>query len=216
MLRLQSAFAGRHEIMGPMRDRVLALAGLLQAIKLVQQMANNGQAETRPLTACVSSLFRFDADSTEAVYGDAEQLESGLRRLIAQIEGGDRDTTQTRIAMNVLHLERRFLADSDTVEAVQRRLMEIKRQSEALEPTHPTVLSQLGALYAERISPLGPKVLVQGNPVYLAQAQVVAEVRATLLAALRSAVLWRQLGGSYWDFLISRRAMVEAARELLA
>jgi len=215
MLRLQSAFAGRHEIMGPMRDRVLALAGLLQAIKLVQQMANNGQAETRPLTACVSSLFRFDADSTEAVYGGAEQLESGLRRLIAQIEGGDRDTTQTRIAMNVLHLERRFLADSDTVEAVQRRLMEIKRQSEALEPTHPTVLSQLGALYAERISPLGPKVLVQGNPVYLAQAQVVAEVRATLLAALRSAVLWRQLGGSYWDFLFSRRAMVEAARELL-
>jgi high frequency lysogenization protein len=199
-----------------MKDRALALAGLLQAIKLVQQMANNGQAETRPLAACISSLFRFDADDAEAVYGGARQLESGLRRLIAQIEGGDRDTAQTRIAMNVLHLERRFLASPDTVEAVQRGLMEIKRQSEQLEPTHPTVLSRLGELYSEQISPLGPKVLVQGNPVYLAQPQVVAEVRATLLAGLRSAVLWRQVGGSYWDFLFSRRAMVEAARELLS
>lgn len=198
-----------------MKDRVLALAGLLQAIKLVQQMANNGQAETRPLAACISSLFRFDADSTEAVYGGADQLQSGLRRLIAQVEGGDRDTGQTRIAMNVLHLERRFLANADSVEAVQRALMAIKRQSEQLEPTHPTVLSRLGELYSEQISPLGPKVLVQGNPVYLAQPQVVAEVRATLLAGLRSAVLWRQMGGSYWDFLFSRRAMVEAARELL-
>ena len=47
------------------------------------------------------------------------------------------------------------------------------------------------------------------------QSGVVAEVRATLLAALRSAVLWRQLGGSYWDLLLSRRAMVETAKSLL-
>jgi high frequency lysogenization protein len=205
----------RREIIGPMKDRVLALAGLLQAIKLVQQMANNGHAETRPLTACISSLFRFDAENSEAVYGGVDQLQSGLQRVIAQIEGGDRDTTQTRIAMNVLHLERRFMGNSDAVEALQRGLIGIKRQSEQLEPTHPAVLSRLGELYAAQISPLGPKVLVQGNPVYLAQAQVVGEVRATLLAALRSAVLWRQVGGSYWDFLFSRRAMVETARELL-
>ena len=70
--------------------------------------------------------------------------------------------------------------------------------------------------YADCISPLGARVLVQGNPVYLSQATVVGEVRAALLAALRAAVLWRQVGGSYWDFLWSRRAMAETARELLA
>ena len=31
-----------------MRERAIALAGLMQAIKLVHQMANTGQAETRP------------------------------------------------------------------------------------------------------------------------------------------------------------------------
>ncbi|KFN44501.1 high frequency lysogenization protein HflD [Arenimonas oryziterrae] len=199
-----------------MKDRVLALAGLLQAIKLVQQMANNGQSETQPLATCIDSLFRFDAESTEAVYGSAQELESGLRRLIAQLDGGDRDAAQTRMAMNVMGLERRFVASDAVVAAVQRTLGDIQRQRDHWGPTHPTVLSRLGELYAEQISPLGPRVLVQGNPVYLGQPDVVGEVRAALLAALRAAVLWRQVGGSYWDFLFSRKAMTETARSLLA
>lgn len=199
-----------------MKDRVLALAGLLQAIKLVQQMANNGQSETQPLATCIDSLFRFDAESTEAVYGSAQELDSGLRRLIAQLDGGDRDAAQTRMAMNVMGLERRFVASDAVVAAVQRTLGDIQRQRDHWGPTHPTVLSRLGELYAEQISPLGPRVLVQGNPVYLGQPDVVGEVRAALLAALRAAVLWRQVGGSYWDFLFSRKAMTETARSLLA
>ena len=198
-----------------MRDRVIALAGLLQAVRLVQDMANNGQAESRPLAACIGSLFAFEADEAAQVYGGASELQPGLRRVIAQLDGSDRDTGQTRIAMNLLHLERRFMASGDTVEGVRKTLEDIGRQREALGPAHPTVLTRLGELYAEKISPLGPRVLVQGNPVYLSQATLVGEVRATLLAGLRAAVLWRQSGGSYWDFLLSRRRMVETARELL-
>ena len=198
-----------------MKDRVLALAGLLQSVRLVQHMANNGQAATRPLAACIGSLFRFDAESTEDVYGGAAELAPGLERVIAQLDGSDRDTAQTRIAMNVMHLERKFMAAPATVEAVRKELEDIERQSVREGPTHPAVLARLGELYAAQISSLGPRVLVQGNPVYLSQATVVGEVRATLLAALRSAVLWRQCGGSYWDLLLSRRAMVETARGLL-
>ncbi len=74
----------------------------------------------------------------------------------------------------------------------------------------------LGSLYADTISHLKPRVMVQGNPHYLGQAGVVAEIRALLLAAVRSAVLWRQLGGSYWDFLFGRKAMIEAVDRQLA
>ena len=57
-----------------MRERAIALAGLMQAIRLVQQMANTGQAETRPLETCIASLFRFDADDgTVAVRFDLAQ-----------------------------------------------------------------------------------------------------------------------------------------------
>ncbi|HEX5755960.1 MAG TPA: high frequency lysogenization protein HflD [Arenimonas sp.] len=198
-----------------MKDRTLALAGLLQAIRCVQLLANTGQSETQPLNACIESLFRFDAETAEAIYGGAGQLESGLKRVISQIAGPDRDPTQTRMAMTVLQLERRFIARPASIEAIRKGLEDIARQREHFGPTHPTVLARLGELYAQVISPIGPRVLVQGNPAYLAQPQLVGEVRAGLLAAVRAAVLWRQLGGSYWDFLFSRHAMVNAARQWL-
>jgi high frequency lysogenization protein len=198
-----------------MKDRVLALAGLLQSIELVQEMANNGQARTSALAPCIESLFRFDADSTEEVYGSVRELWPGLRRVLAQLDGDGRDPAQTRMAMSVLHLERRFAARTAAGELVQERLQALRREPENWDPTHPDILSRLGEIYAEVVSPLGPKVMVAGNPVYLAQPGVVAEIRAALLAALRSAVLWRQVGGSWWDLLLSRRRMVETARQLL-
>ena len=199
-----------------MKDRALALAGLLQAVQLVQQMAQNGQAETQPLAACIESLFRFDAESPEAVYDGAANLAPGLRRLVGQLEGGSgRDPALTRMAMTVLHLERAFMRHPNAPQAVHDGLEQIARQREHFGPTHATVLGRLGELYAKEVSPVGPRVLVQGNPVYLGQPDLVGEVRATLLAALRAAVLWRQLGGSYWDFLFGRRAMVQAARDWL-
>lgn len=200
-----------------MKDRALALAGLLQAVQLVQQMAQTGQCETGPLSACIDSLFRFDAESPEQVFGGVAALAPGLRRLVDQLEGGPgRDQAITRMAMTVLQLERRFIGHRHAPDAVREGLELVARQREHFGPTHPTVLSRLGELYAKEISPIGPRVLVQGNPVYLGQPDLVGEVRATLLAALRAAVLWRQVGGSYWDFLLGRRALVAAARDWLA
>ena len=79
----------------------------------------------------------------------------------------------------------------------------------------PDVVAGLGSLYADTVSTLRPRVMVQGNPHYLGQAGVVAEIRALLLAALRSAVLWRQCGGSLWDFVFRRREMAAAIDVIL-
>lgn len=198
-----------------MKDRTLALAGLMQAVQLVQQMAQTGSAESRPLAASIDSLFRFDADDVEAVYGGAAELAPGLKRLLAQLEGPGRDPALTRMAMTVLHLERKFVAHPSAADDVHAGLQDIARQREHFGTTHPTVLARIGELYSTKLSPIGPRVLVQGNPVYLGQPALVGEVRATLLAAIRAAVLWRQLGGSYLDFLFGRRAMAQAAHEWL-
>ena len=98
---------------------------------------------------------------------------------------------------------------------VHQRLMALAPQAARDGSSHPDVLSALGALYADTVSKLRPRVMVQGNPHYLGQAGVVAEIRAVLLAALRSAVLWRQLGGSFWDFLLRRRQMLESIQKHL-
>ena len=196
-----------------MKDRALAFAGLTQACKLVRQIADTGQAETEPLTVCIDTLFRFDADSAEAVYGSVAGLRPGLRVLVEQIDGGNaRDAMLMKLIASVLSVERSYNASRGTPEKVKHGLEQIARQREHWGPTHPTVLSRLGELYAATISGLRPRIMVQGNPVYLAQPPVVAEIRAILLCALRSAVLWRQLGGSQWDLYLRRPQLLGAAR----
>jgi high frequency lysogenization protein len=196
-----------------MKERALAFAGLTQACKLVRQIADTGDAETAPLTVCIDTLFQFDADSVEAVYGGATALRPGLRAMIEQFDGSTaRDPMLLRLIASVLHVERSYSASRGMPEKVKQGLEQIARQREHWGPTHPTVLARLGELYAGTISGLRPRIMVQGNPVYLSQPTVVAEIRAILLCGLRSAVLWRQLGGSQWDLYLRRAQLLGAAR----
>lgn len=190
--------------------RVLALAGLAQALGQVRRIAETGQAEEAVVGTALDSVFRIDADSPEGVYGDADALAPGLRLLREYLGGRVSDPLLPRLALSVLQLERRFVANDALGRRVRDGIRAASPEAQRLGSSHPDVLAALGKLYADTVSHLRPRVMVQGNPHYLGQANVVAEIRAVLLAALRSAVLWRQLGGSFWDFLLRRRAMSAA------
>lgn len=196
----------------PLSDRVLALAGLLQALAQVRRIADTGQAHAEVLTAALDSVFCIDAASAAEVYGGTQALRPGLALLRDYFDGAMPDEQLPRLALAVIQLERRFVRDEDMTARVRAGIFAQSEAAARLGSTHPDVLNALGALYADTLSHLRPRVLVQGNPHYLGQAAVVAEVRAVLLSAVRSAVLWRQLGGGLWDFLLSRRRMVEAIR----
>ncbi|MET1161119.1 MAG: high frequency lysogenization protein HflD [Pseudoxanthomonas sp.] len=199
----------------PLSERVLALAGVVQALAQVRRIAETGQSDAGAVQTVLDSVFRIDADTPQEIYGRAGDLAPGLRLLRDYFNKETRDESLPRLALAVLQLERRFVSEPNTVAAVAAGIVEIAPQRDSVGSTHPEVLSALGALYADTISHLRPRVMVQGNPHYLGQSGVVAEIRAILLAAVRSAVLWRQLGGSYWDLLFSRRAMADAASEWL-
>ena len=196
-------------------DRVLALAGLAQALHQVRRIAETGQSEGAAVQSALDSVFRIDAATPLAVYGRVSDVTPGLRVLRGYLAKEAQDDGLSRLAMAVLQLERRFVREQDTVHAVTRGLGEIAPRAEQHGSTHPDVLSALGGLYADTISHLRPRVMVQGNPHYLGQPGVVAEIRAILLAAVRSAVLWRQLGGSMWDFVFGRRQMLDAVDDWL-
>lgn len=196
-----------------MSNRVLALAGLVQALAQVRRIADTGQADGAILATAAESVFRLDADSPAGVYGDAAAVRTGMRLLRDYFRNQGSDPLLPRLALAVLQLERKFVRDDDMVARVQQGLTVLSPQAHNMGAAHPQVLSGLGRLYADTVSQLRPRVMVQGNPHYLGQADVVAEIRAVLLAALRSAVLWRQLGGSFWDFLLRRREMVDAIEQ---
>jgi high frequency lysogenization protein len=200
------------ERFNPMSERVLALAGVVQALAQVRRIAETGEADGHVLGVALDSVFRIDAESAAAVYGGSAGVRQGLSILRDYFAGSARDDQLPRLALAVIQLERRFVRDDAMVERVQAGIDRNTALAERQGSMHPDVLAALGALYSETLSHLRPRVLVQGNPHYLGQAAVVAEVRAVLLAAIRSAVLWRQLGGSLWDFLFRRKEMAAAIR----
>jgi high frequency lysogenization protein len=191
-------------------ERVLALAGLTQSLRQVRRIAETGEADSQVLTTSLDSVFRIDAGSTEDVYGGARNLRPGLLLLRDYLSNHGDDPQLPKLAFSVTQLERRFVATDAVAERVHEGILAIAPQAARLGSSHPEVLAALGSLYAGTVSHLRPKVMVQGNPHYLGQAGVVAEIRAVLLSALRSAVLWRQLGGSAWDVFLRRRALAQA------
>lgn len=201
--------------MSGIEDRVLALGGMLQALAQVRRIADTGQSESTPVRIALDSVFRIDAADTAAVYGDAAALRNGLRLLRDYLANTNRDEALGKLGLAVLHLERRFRNESAVAAQVGTGIEGLSGPAGRLGSGHPDVIAGLGSLYADTVSTLRPRVMVQGNPHYLGQAGVVAEIRALLLAALRSAVLWRQMGGSLWDFVFRRREMAAAIDALL-
>ncbi len=57
--------------------------------------------------------------------------------------------------------------------------------------------------------------MVRGEPLHLQNPDNAARIRVALLAGIRAAVLWRQAGGSKWQFLLQRRKTAAKARELV-
>ena len=198
-----------------MQERVLALAGLAQALKQVRRIAETGQADAAVLGTALQSVLRMDAGSVEEVYGGADSLRPGLRLLHGYFNNLPDDEQLPKLALAVMQLERRFINDGEMVQRVQRGIAAANIEAARTSPTHPEVLSSLGTLYADTVSHLRPRVMVQGNPHYLGQADIVSEIRAVLLAAVRSAVLWRQMGGNYLDLLLRRKQMLAALEEIL-
>ncbi|PNS08105.1 high frequency lysogenization protein HflD [Solilutibacter silvestris] len=199
----------------PVQDRMIALAGLAQALTQVRRLAENGQADVRAMDGVLTGVFQLDPASTDDVYGNTATIRPGLIRMREQLRKESRDPQFPKLVMGVMALERSYSRDADAQRALRTGLTQLAAQSTGQSPTQPATLSALADLYVKHISPLKPKVMVQGNPHYLNQPSVVVEIRALLLAALRSAVLWRQLGGSSLDFLLQRKRMTDSVEHLL-
>lgn len=197
-------------------ERTLALAGLFQALALVRTLATQGQADAASYASSIGSVLRIDAPSVAAVFDGVGGVRLGLQTLQRELEGQQADAATRRMALTVLRIERRLIGDPPRVEHLQQGLRDAQRQAEHFGSVdHPTVIARLASLYADTLSSLRPRVLVTGNAQMLNQQATVERIRAALLAAVRAAVLWRQLGGTQWRLLLQRRQTLMVARGLL-
>jgi high frequency lysogenization protein len=198
-------------------EQVIAFAGMCQAVKLVQAVAQGESVDEVNLKATLESILATDPDNTEQVFGGVANLRLGLKTLIDQLNSHQekRSVDVTRYLVGVIALERRLTKRKDLLAILGERITQVQRQRNHFEITDEQIIGALAQIYSDLISPLGPRIQVTGNAQLLQQQHTQHKIRAILLAALRAGVLWRQLGGKRRQIFLSRNKLIAHARACL-
>jgi high frequency lysogenization protein len=101
------------------------------------------------------------------------------------------------------------------VASISSGIEDARAKLEHFSMLHPNLLAYLADLYSRTVSQLKPRVMVQGDPRFLENPDNQNRIRALLLAGIRAAWLWRQVGGSRWKILFGKKQLLTTARDYL-
>lgn len=200
----------------------IALGGVCQSASLVPQLSSKGQCDQPLYLTAINSIFNTSPSSIEDVYDGVENIRSGLQILSKLLAANNQDQIETmKYAFSVLGITSKLIKNPQALDKISKRLERIQIPYSTFDKTtiieHQDELSySLAGIYSDIISPLGTKIRVTGKVEYLQNSLVQAKVRASLLGAVRSAMLWYQVGGNRLQFLYGRRSIVNAANNILA
>ena len=207
----------------PGQDQVVAFAGLIQSAMLVDQLATSDHYDHDALLASAVSVLRVEADSALSVFGSLDGVRVGCGS-VATLLGGragqaSRALFQYAVAMHQVagKLSQMTHLSSQIHQGLESLSARYLRQDELIEYDDAgldRLYQDLAALYAETISTLTPRIMVQGSQGRLSDPQVVNRVRSALFAGIRAAFMWHQMGGRRWHLLIHRRAYQSIAQRL--
>ena len=200
-----------------MENIVLTLAAMSQAIYQVQKVAWKGQMDDAEAMPLINSIFKFDAESVVELYSGTASLSTGLRTLRAQLDSSSNKKSSEfgRYMANLFTIQKQFDNNSEIQQVLSSRIEHTKRLLDYEDVLSANVIASLADCYSQSISNLPLRIQVHGDPQILQNKANQDKIRALLLAAVRAAVLWRQVGGKKRQFLFSRKQLLDTAQKLL-
>lgn len=194
-------------------EQVCALGAWALALHAVHDLANHGRDIREALPALMPSLLRFNCAHMCEYYDCSGPLNEGLI-LLSELFGREPDTDILKHGMQVLFLEKKLSKNREITSVLISRLRSMQCQAEHFFPTHENVIAQAASIYQDTVGKVGARIMVSGNPIYLQQTEIAAQIRALLLCAVRAGSLWRAYGGSRWQLMFSQRGVAETAIRL--
>ena len=179
-------------------------------------LAQKGEVDNQDaFQTTIHSLLITQPEDTLAVFGgDVQHLKVGLNTLIEQLTQLN-DKNLLNYWGSLLALESKLNKQPEIKQELGRRIARLPEQLAYHDNQFDDeMFSIMANIYVDTISPLGKRIHIIGSAYHLQQQNVQDKIRACLLAGIRSAVLWRQVGGSKWQLLFHRKKLVQAARQL--
>ena len=166
------------------------------------------------LAGCLESVFVTNPNEALDVYKGGNGVRTGLRlvsEILGELKIGEYGET-IRYGMDILSLERRLRQTPKLMRSLGAGISAIQehRHLNELNVTDEDIISRLSRLYEETAGAVQPRIRVQGQQKHLSNTMNTSRIRALLLAAIRSAVLWHQLDGRRSEWLLGRGKLLRA------
>ncbi|MDB4409656.1 high frequency lysogenization protein HflD [Gammaproteobacteria bacterium] len=199
------------------RNRCIALAGIFQAARLVQQTGHAEKRDPVATTACIHSLFVTDPQAVSDVYGSTADLQVGLQTLQQQLSSSPagRDLELAGYVITMMHLQRKLRRRDDLMKTIRAGLDGLTPGAVITISDDVELIAGLADVYKETISTLSPRIMVKGDENVLGNSSSQNMIRALLLAGIRATVLWSQYGGSRIKLIFQRKVMIEQCSRML-
>lgn len=200
------------------QHQTLALAGVFQAAHMVNQIATEGKVDNGTLAVLLNAIFVQNPSSIDEVFDfKTFELQDGYDQLTRYFErkqqnsGVNPDTI--RYFLSILMLSIKLSKDQGMMAQLAEGIKASSRQKDHFHITHESVVAGLAQLYKDSLSSYRFRIQVTGRPEILKNDVNADRIRALLLAGVRCGILWRQLGGSRWHLLFSKKKIAKVARQ---
>ncbi len=193
--------------MNKLNNQTLALAGILQSVALVDQLASNGECDTRCSTASLHSIISTSTHVDE-VFKSPAQLSIGMAALKIAL-GKQTKSMQTVIfyALSLINLEKKLMKNPALLAKISAEINTLNQQ-DFFEITHSHSIARLGELYKTTLGELNPRIMVKGQQLHLSNQRTANHIRALLLSGIRAVSLWKAQGGKAWHLIFNKRKIL--------
>lgn len=223
------------------QHRVLALAAVFQAAQLVHIVATTGASALDSLGKdFTDTLLRAALNiraqqnpchNTLLFFGSVDALKVGLHSLERSLEAPfNAQQPQSRYptpkvkvkqgkqtltyVMALLNLSAKIYQNPTFQQKISESQQHIIRQLAFFnhDYQHRNILSAFAQIYSDTASTMTPRIMVKGSAKAFNSPVEVNYIRALLFTGLQAAHLWRELDGTPWQMIFSKRKILKEAK----
>jgi len=194
-----------------LKNEVISLGAIYQATSEIKKIAWEGKINNKFIEPLIYSVYQTTSNDIEDIYINLKRLNTGLDFLRKQFVGDvfSRDAEVDRYFEAINILVKNMNKNTEIISNLRDELSNHKEDvTEENLHDHAEFLSNL---YLKTISKINPRIIVNGDNIHLTDNKNASMIRALLLSAIRSFILWQQSGGTKFRIFLFKKKMAEIA-----
>jgi high frequency lysogenization protein len=194
-----------------LKNETIALGAIYQASNEIKKIAWEGIITKNIVQPLIYSIYQTTSEDIEDIYINTKRLNPGLDFLRKQLVGDafSKDAEVTRYFEAIGILVKNMKKNEKVILSLRDELSNSSK--EVREDNLDDHAETLSKLYLRTVSKVEPRIIVNGDNKHLTDSKNASMIRALLMSAIRSYILWQQSGGSKLRIFLFRKKIAELA-----